>query len=450
MRSTLNRITPLFILLISFTTGFSQRQVVEKIVAKVDEQIILLSDVKTTELEFRRVNPIQVDNIECEVLKTLVFNKFLLAKAETDSVTIADEQIDQQLDMRMRQILMAYGGDESTLIEQYGKTINELKLELRPRLKDQLLIQRMQEVITRNVKISPSEVEDFYNNIPKDSLPFFSAEYEIAQIVLYPTATAQDIQNLKDQMLRMKIKIEKGERTFEELARRWSLDPGSASQGGDLGFQTKGTFVPEFEAAVAELQPGQISEPIKSQFGYHMIQLIERRGSQAHTRHILMNPDLSGADLGALSKRLDSIKTQVSIDSISFFKAAYTFSHDEESKSKGGRITDASGNSKVAGNQTDIIGPDLYFVVDAMKNGDMSSPIVFKNSKGEKGVRVVLLISKTKGHLANLKDDYQKISNAALNQKKVLVQDEWFENNAEDVYIQIDPAYDYCDIKLIE
>lgn len=430
--------------------GFSQGQIIEKIIAKVDDQIILLSELEMATLEFKRSQQVQVDQLECKVLETLVINKLLLAKAAIDSVTVSKKEIDQQLDQRMRQILRMYGGNEETLVQEYGKSSKQLKKELRPKLADQLLIQKMESKITANVKVTPKEVEEFYAEIPKDSLPFFSTELELAQIVLFPKPGNKEKQDVIDQLKSFKDRIVKGTSTFEELAKIYSIDVSSARQGGDLGYQGQGQLVPEYEATALRLKTGQISEPVESQFGYHLIQMIDRRGKEYRTRHILMKPKPNPDGISKVRSTLDSLKLQIEIDSISFFKAAYTYSEDEKTKATGGRITDYEGNSRVAANQTEIIGPNLFFLADKMNPGEVSEPVPYEAPDGQNGLRLVHMISKVKAHEANLRDDYQKIYNATMANKKNQAVNDWFAKTRSEVFIDIDPDYEYCNIEITQ
>ena len=448
LKFTLNRCVVIFLLVTCQSFAFSQGQVVEKIIAKVDDQILLLSELEKAHLEFKRSEQADYDNLECKVLETLIINKLLLAKAAIDSVTITDAELDRQMDARLSQILRVYGGDENTLIEEYNKTAAEILRELRPQVADQLLIQKMQDKITANVKVTPSEVKEFYQKIPEDSLPFFSSELELAQIVVFPKSGTPEKQLVIDQLLDFKNRILKEQSTFEELAKIYSIDPGSAQQGGDLGYQNKGAFVPEFESAALKLDIGEISDPVESQFGFHLIQLLDKRGTEFRTRHILMKPKTTTQGMELARQKLDSIRTEILKDSLSFFKAAFTFSEDEKSRVNGGRITDYEGNSKVAANMTEIIGPDLFFQADNMTPGEISKPLEYRSPDGKKGVRIVYLISKVKAHEANLTDDYQKIYNAALGNKKNNAVNKWFEKTRSEVFVDIDPEYEYCDIEI--
>lgn len=444
----LNKILTLLFAL-STTVGFSQGQVVEKIVAKVDKEIILLSDLEQATLEFKKSNQLgYVEDLQCRVFETLIINKLLVAKAAKDSIIVTREEVEQQLDLRMRQILAAYGGDEEVLIKNYGKTSFDLKNELRDRVREQMTVQKMQSTITNDVKITPIEVKRFYKKIPKDSLPFYSSELELAQIVRLPKAGNAENKEVYNKLVQLKADILTEKVTFAAMAKAYSMDYGSAVQGGEIGFQASGNLVPEYEAAALNLTIGEISDPIKSEYGFHIIQLIEKRGREFNTRHILIKPTVSSTGNIIAKKTLDSLKSVIIADSITFSRAAHKFSEDERTKVYGGRITDQEGNSKVATNNVEIIGPDIYFLVDKMKAGDISSPVAYTAPDGTKGWRIIKVINKTPAHEANLDDDYQKIYNATLSSKKNKEVDKWFLKTKEEIYIQTEPEYKHCKISI--
>jgi len=270
-------------------------QPVDKIIAKVDNQILLRSELELAYLQFNaqqqnheNANP---QDVKCHVLETLLINKLMLAKAEIDSITVDKEVVDEQLDRRMQYFISQVGGDPKKLEAYYNKSIDELKKELRKGVKDQLLIQKMQDNITAKVKITPSEVKKFFNEIPKDSLPFFSTEVEVGQIVRVPDVGKDQKNAAKAKLEKIKERILSGE-DFCKLAETYSEDPGSAKQCGELGWFKRGELVPQYEAAALKLKPGEYSPIIESQFGFHFIQLIERRASEYNSRHILIKPRL--------------------------------------------------------------------------------------------------------------------------------------------------------------
>lgn len=421
-------------------------QVVDKIVAKVDNHIILKSELEIAYLQFLRSPEAQLlpdkSAIKCRVLESLIINKMMLAKAAMDSVTVEREQVNGELDRRMNYFISQFGSVEK-LEKYYDKTIDQLKQDLYAQIRDQLIIQKMQQQITSAVKITPGEVEKFYKTIPKDSLPYFSSSVEVGQIVRYAEINRTDKLQYRKKAEEIRQRILSGE-DFCRLAKNYSDDPVSAKNCGEIGFFKKGELVTEYESVALRLKPGETSEVIESQFGFHIMQLIERRGNEFNTRHILIRPSTSGKDLVYPAQILDSVRQLILIDSISFSRAVKNYSADKATLYSGGMFTDQqTGSSQI---QMEDMDPDVFMIIDTMQVGQITAPILYKTADGDDAVRIIYLKSKTPAHQANLKDDYQKIQNAALDQKKQTAIDKWFDKTKNQVYIDIDNEYKDCQI----
>ncbi len=429
-------------LIFQATSVFAQGQgiTIDKIVAKVDNHIVLQSEVEALYLDY--LSKGQPDNREakCQMLQSLIVNKVLLAKAEIDSVIVDDKLVESNLDRRM-QYFAAQFGSEKKIEEAYGKSIDALKAELRRSLKEQMTVQQMQDNITKGVKITPNEVKRFYNSIPKDSIPFFPTEVEVGQIVKVAAVGKIQKNETRARLNEIRSRIENGE-DFEALARAHSDDVGSARQGGNLGFAKRGQMVAEFEATALKLKPGQLSQVIESEFGFHLIQLLDRRGDEYNARHILMRPSYANVDMGEPQHYLDSLRTRILSDSISFAKAAKEYSDDKATASNGGLIADeGSGSTKIFAENLD---PVIYMTIDTMQVGSISQPIAYRTDDGKTAMRILYYKSKIEPHYANLTDDWQKIYNAALGEKKNKVLNEWFEKAKGDIFISIDEEYQDC------
>lgn len=433
----------LFLVLISKIN--SQNGVVlDKIIAKIDNQILLKSELDlayiqalSTQQEFKS----EVTN--CKVLEQLMTNKLLLAKAEIDSIQVDDKMVEAQLDRRMEYFISQIGSKEK-LEKQYGKSVQKLKEELRKQVKEQLLVQKMQESITAKVKVTPAEVRKFYSSIPKDSLPFFSKELEVGQIVKYPKVSKDQKIIVRERLNAIRKQIVDSTKSFSEMATEFSEDPLSARDGGNLGFFKQGELVPEYEAAALKLKPGETSPVVESQFGFHIIQLIERRGNQFSSKHILLKPTSSSTDNEFIIAELDSIRNRILNDSITFEKAAKNNSDDKFTKETGGIMTDSeSGSSKLVAERID---PALYFRLDTMKVGSISTPIPYRTDDGKEAYRIVFLKSVSLQHQATLKEDYQKIQFATVQEKKNKLINSWFNKTKSEVFIDLDAEYKDCDI----
>lgn len=417
--------------------------VVDKIVARVDNQILLRSEVELAIIQAKQQNTGMLPaEIRCKVFEQLLVNKMMLAKADIDSVTVEDNLVDDQLNRRMAYMIQTIGSKEK-LEEYYKKSIEQFKAELRKEVKDQMLIQKIQESITKGVKVTPSEVRRFFNDIPKDSLPFFSTEVEVGQIVMWAQVSRSRKQEARQKLEDLKARVLKGE-DFEFLARAYSQDPGSAKEGGNLGFWGKGAMVPEYEAAALKLELMQMSEVVESPFGYHLIQLLEKKGNEYNSRHILIRPEPGEEDQMMVFQRLDSIRNALLADSLKFSEAVKKFSDDRETKTTGGFFSDPqSGLTRIS---TENLDPSVFFTIDTLKPGSYTRPLAFKSEDGKKGARILYFKSKILPHEANLRQDYTRIQMAALEKKKNESIRSWFKKTKSEVFIFRDKDYGDCDI----
>ncbi|MGY6741858.1 MAG: peptidylprolyl isomerase [Cecembia sp.] len=420
-------------------------QVLDKIVAKVNNYIVLESDVQRAYLDAIAQSRQGFETpSRCDVFESLLINKLMVAKAELDSVMVSDAEVMIQADQRFAMMLAQLGGDESILPEVYGKTADQMKAEIEESLKEQLIIQRMQVRITEGLTVSPAEVRRFFNSIPRDSLPFFSAEVTVGQIVKKPVVNEGVKNKIVEQLKGFKKMIEDGTSDFQTLARQYSEDPGSAAMGGELGFFRRGELAPEYEATALGLRPGEISDPVETMFGFHMIQLLERRGNSYNTRHILIRPLPSEEDIKKAERYLDSLRTQINDGKIAFAKAAKEYSDDRATSDNGGFFTDPQTNSSRLTLRT-LDDPLLYFTLDTMKVGTTTAPMRFEDEREGTKVRILYYKERFPAHRANLDDDYEKLKAATRRKKEDELLSKWFLTAKEDVFIDIDPSYDRCE-----
>ncbi len=416
--------------------------VVDEIIAKVDNYIVLKSELEKTHLNALSQGAAASPDLKCRILAQLISGKLMVAKAEIDSVVVSDLEVDNNLDRRMQMILSQYGGTEEQFEEFYGKSIEDLQAEIRDQIKEQLVVQKMQENITSGLSVTPSEVRKFYSRIPKDSLPYFSTEVEVSQIVKVPEANDEEKDKLKVKLAEIRSRVLSGE-SFEDLAKEYSEGP-SARNGGNLSWASRGMMAPGFEAAALKLKPGEISEPFETEFGIHIVQLIDKRGNEYNSRHILLIPTPTEEDFDRAERELDSLRSMVINDTLSFEKLAKEVSEDKFSAGGGGFITDQQGNTRVSVDQMD---PVVYFTLtDSLEVGEISRPMRFRMDDGKDALRILYYKSRIQPHQANLKDDWQKIQRAALEEKKSRILNEWFNKARGDVFINIDEEYDNCGI----
>lgn len=435
----------LFLTLAVMLPGFSlraQKQIIDKVICEVGNEVILLSDlaeqIKMTE---SRQGPMRPED-KCFLLENMMVSKLLVHQAFVDSVVVSEEELESQLDARIERILESMGNDVTQFEAYYGKTTNEVRDDFREDLRNQLTSERMRNQLLEEILITPSEVRQFYESIPKDSMPYLSSEVEVSEIVLYPVPNEESKKRARDKMDKIITWLKAGEK-FEELAATFSDDPGSARNGGDLGWAKRGGFVPEYEAAAYNLEPGQVSEIVESDFGYHLIQLMELRGNTIHTRHILIKPEIEDQDLVLAKNTLAKVRTMILNDSITFSKAVKQYGHKkEQSYSNDGRITNPRSGDTFF--EIKDLEPEVYFTLDTMKVKGISSPVELIAPTGEKYYKILFLNSRTDPHQANLKQDYAKFQALAKESKKNELLVKWLETHIESTYIRVDPLFLNC------
>ncbi len=438
-----NKFIVMLLLGITLPGQSQERQLVDKIIARVGGEIILLSDVEEQYAYFKESQPFMEESAKCDILEGIVAQKLIINQAKIDSLEISTTEVDQQLDLRFNSILQQMNGDEEFFKQYYGATVAEMKEQFRSDQREQILSEKMQRKLITEVEITPKEVEEFYNEIPRDSLPFLNAEVEISEIVYKPPVNSEEHQKALDKLtdLRSRI-IDQGE-DFEELAKKYSAD-GSADKGGDLGFSNRGQMVAPYEAAAYSLKNGEISDIVETDFGLHLIKMIERRGNRIHTKHILIRPEVTAKDLEIGERYLDSIRNLVVVDSISFESALTRFSDKTaQSYHYNGRIR----NPKTGGTyfETGDLPSDIFFAIEDMKVGDITPPIELTSPLGDKLFRIIKLDSRSKPHQVSLETDYSKIQQFAKESKKNIYLAEWISGKYETTYIKIDKSYVYCE-----
>ncbi len=372
----------------SSTIYAQQAQVIDKIVAVVGNNIIMQSDIEEQYMQYRMQGGIKgsASSIRCEILEDMLFRKLMLNQAELDSITVSDKQIDSEVDRYIRYYLSQFGSQEK-LEKYYDKPMKDIKNDLRDMLKEKQLMEEVQRKIVEGVNATPSYVRDFYYNIPKDSIPMVSAQYEIAELVKKPPITLDEKLAVKERLYGLRSRILKGER-FSTMALLYSEDPGSAKKGGELGFKGRGELVPEFEAAAFALKDGEISEVVETEYGYHIIQLIERRGDYINVRHILLTVRVSPEALQTAYNELEYIADLIRKDSITFDEAVKVHS-DEDDKTNGGYlINPVTGGTLFAAEDLD---QQVSVVINRLQVGEVSDPVPMKTKNDKDAYRLLMI-----------------------------------------------------------
>ena len=425
-----------------------QPQVIDKVVAVVGKNIILQSDIENQYIQYRLQGMTEGTGkeVRARILEDLLLQKLMLNQAEMDSITVTDEQVEAELNRKIQWFIARIGSQEK-MEAQFGKSMSEIKDEVRQASKDNMLQEQVQAKIMENVKVTPQEVKDFFNEIPKDSLPTISPSYEIVQIVKRPPVSIDEKLQVKDRLYQIRRRILDGESSFATMAVLYSEDPGSARQGGELGFAGKGVYATEFENVAFNLRDGEISDVVETQFGFHIIQLIERRGETINCRHILLTAKVPVEALDKAQNQLDSVARLIRNGDMTFEDACKKFS-DDDSKSNGGYITNAGTGSnwfsmqdlqELEANYPEY--KNLAFVISRLEVGEISDPVPMTTNENNDAFRIVMIKRKTETHRANLKDDYNLIQNWALSQKRQEAIGRWVSNKAAKAYIRLDEAY---------
>ena len=420
-------------------TSSQDAAIIDQVVAVVGNSAILRSDLHNQKRQLESQGLTFRGDALCELLDDMLYQKLLFNQAIIDSVEISDMQVEQVLDRRLRFFIQQIGSREQ-LEAYYGKTIDELKDEFRPMVREQELSQLMESRITRNVRVTPAEVRRFYNNLHPDSIPIVESEVELKQIVIKPEVDPEEIAETQSRLDDIRERILKGE-SFSTMAILYSEDPGSARRGGELGFYGRGELYTEFEATAFGLRPGEVSEIIETQAGFHIIQMIERRGEQINVRHILMQPKVSPLQLSRARSKLDSVRTAIMDEEISFTEAALTYS-DDPGKISGGVMVNPYTNTTRFKN--DEIDPNLFFAIDDLEVGEITRPQPMLTEEGRQAFRIVKVNHRIEAHPATLDGDYDFVQQLALNQKKREMVRKWVNNRIGSTFIIINDEFLNC------
>lgn len=422
-------------------TLHAQGDLVDGVAAIVGRNIIKYSDIERSYAQIRlKQGAADAFNNRCAVLENLILNQLLVHKGEIDSVEVSDDEINQYVDYYLKNDMRNYGTREA-LREATGFSYDELKEQYQRMIRNNLLSRRVEYQLTEDVTVTPRQVTDFFNSLPADSLPMMPERYELSEIVIEPQISEAERDRVRTQLAELRERVIKGEK-FSMLATLYSQDPGSAKKGGELGFFSRGDMVGEFESAAFALKPGEVSPIIETQYGFHIIQLIERRGNSINARHILIVPQVSTEDLLKARIKLDSIAVEIRSGNIAFDEAARKYSTAANAQTGGTAINPADGTPRFDRTAID----QLYYNVgiQGMDVGEVSNATAFKTDKQRDAYRIVRLDRKHESHKANLTDDYDNIQNAALADAKQKKLQKWAKRYMNTIYIHISDQYKDC------
>jgi len=436
-----NQIMLTIFLLISANVIAQEGITLDEVVAVVGKNVVLRSNIETQYMQYRLQNGItgSESNIKCSILENLLFDKLMLHAGEIDSVEVTDSQVEQSLDMRLRYYVNQFGSEDK-MAEYYRKPIEKIKEELKEIVKEQMITQEVNSNITGDITITPSEVRSFFRSIPKDSIPEVSSVVEYNQLVRIPPISKEVKKAIYDKLKGFRERILKGE-NFETLAILYSEDPGSAKKGGELGLTKRGSWYPEFEATAFSLKPGEVSEIIETEAGYHILQFIGRRGEYVNVRHILLMVKPSPEDLADAASYIDSIATLIKNDSIDFEHAVIRFSDDPNRINLGAVVNPNTLSNTFSMEELE---PAVAFAIEKMEVGDVSAPISHKTEDGKDAFKIIRLKSKSAPHQASLETDYNLIQKWALQDKNEGIITEWIKDRISTTYIRINDEFLGC------
>ena len=417
-----------------------KKVIADKIIAVVGNKIILKSDIDNSIIDMQRQGIEVPADAKCMSLEQAMGIKALVLQAEKDSLPVTDEEVDADIDNQIRYFISQYGSkDEVEKIA--GKSLYQLKEDFKEGFRDRKLATAMRNKIVDGIKITPNEVKAYFEKIPKDSLPFYETEVEVGQVVVFPKASHDAELYCIEQLNEYKKQIETGKKEFGTLASIYSEDPGSKDHGGQYEInRNQKDLDPLWMSKAFMLKEGQISNPFKTKFGYHIIQLVSRSGDDAVVRHILKIPQVTQIEMKGGFEKLDSVRAKLIAGTIDFGTAVSRYSDDEGSKFTAGMIQGRDGSFLTI----DQLDKDLVVKLKDLKIGEFSQPIEYADERGKKGLRIVYLKTKTEPHRENLKDDYNKISQRAIEQKKETALEKWFDVKTKNYFIMIDDEYKNC------
>lgn len=444
-KNTGMKIRLIFILMILiFPVTLKSQVLLESVAAIVGNEVVYLSDIESSVAEMRRSEPrMPVDELRCRLFNDLLISKLFIDQARIDSIEVTDDMVESQLNMQMNNAIRQAGSEE--LLEEYfKKSMLEIRRDIRERMLEQETAREVQNTIARDITITPNALKKYYASIPKDSIPVIPAKYELSIIQIDPPSADDSKAEARQKLLDIRSQILDG-KTFSVLAVIYSEDPGSAKSGGEIGYLTRGELEKEYADVAFSLTQNTVSRIVETRHGFHIIQLIDRKGDMVNTRHILIKPKISADQVSRALNKLDSIADQIRRDSITFEQAAIRHSSHKDSKINGGKLVSANPSERITWHTLEDLNPDLYTRIRDMKVGEISEPFRTMDENNKEVFRIIRLDNVKPAHLANLKDDYQAIYNAALAEERSKAIQKWITEKIDRTYIRISEEFKTCD-----
>jgi peptidyl-prolyl cis-trans isomerase SurA len=417
---------------------------VESVAAIVGNEVIYLSDLENTVSDIRRNGTkAPTDQLNCTVLQEMLVSKLFMDQARIDSIIVTDDQVDGDLNMRMNDAIRTAGSEEA-LVAYFKKSMIEIKRDIKKTLLEQQVVSEVQSKISKNLAITPAELKKFYYSIPKDSLPVVPAKYELSIIQIDPPDNEDNKAEARQKLLDIRSQILAG-KSFRTLATLYSEDIESAKVGGEIGYRVRGELEKPYADAAFSLTKNTVSKIVESKYGFHIIQLIDRKGDMVNTRHILIRPKVKPSQAALAITKLDSLANLIRKDSIKFEKAAVRFSTHKDSRINGGKLVSPNPSSRITWFTLEELNHEMYVKVREMKVGEISDAFKTTDENNNEVFRIVKLDNVLAAHAADLKDDYQTLYDAALVKERAKVFDKWVKNKIGITYIKISDEFKGCD-----
>ncbi len=417
---------------------------VESIAAIAGNEVIYLSDLENTVADLKRGgNKYSIEKIRCDVLHEMLVSKLFLDQARIDSITVTDDAVEGDLNMRMNDAIRRAGSEEA-LVDFFKKSLVEIRRDIKKTMLEQEVVREVQNKIAKDLTITPAALKRYYSSLPKDSLPVIPAKYEISIIQIDPPYNEDNKAEARQKLLDIRSQILAG-KSFNVLAVMYSEDTESAKNGGELGYMVRGELEKEYADAAFSLTKNTVSKIVETKYGFHIIQLIDRKGDMVNTRHILIRPKVKPKEAEEAISKLDSLANLIRKDSIKFTDAAYRFSTHKDSRTNGGKMVSADPSSRVRWFTLEELNPEMYVKVRDLKVGEISVPFKTTDENNNTVFRIVKLDNELPAHTANLKDDYQSIYNSALTNERTKVFDKWVNDKIQITYLKISEEFKSCD-----
>ena len=443
------KVYALLLMLFAAVSVYGQDNVIDEVVWVVGDEAILKSDVESERLNAQYEGRKFDGDPYCIIPEQLAVQKLFLHQAAIDSIEVSEQEVIGQVERRTNWLIEQVGGSKEKLEEYYNKTSTQIREMLRENIRDGLTVQKMQQHIVGEIKITPAEVRRYFKDLPQDSIPFVPTQVEVQIVTLEPKIPLEEVERVKKTLRDYTDGINSGKMSFATYARFYSEDPETARRGGELGFMGKGELVPEYANVAFNLQdPNKVSKIVETEFGFHIIQLIEKRGDRINTRHILLKPKVEEKDLEAALVRLDSIADDIRNQKFTFDDAATYISQDKDTKNNHGLMANKNtGTARFEMQDLAQVSQEVAKMVENMNVGEISRAFTMINDKGKEVCAIVKLKSRINGHKATISEDYQRLKAIVMEKRSEDKLEKWIKEKQKHTYVRINEKWQKCDFK---